>query len=334
MKIVSLVLALVILVSVTACTSNSNSQSGELVIYSGRSESLVGPIIDQFETVTGINVDVKYGSNSEIAALIIEEGDKTPSDIFLSRDVGGLETIAGMLSELSPDIMSKVPKWASSTESKWVGLSGRARVLVYNIDDVSEDELPNSLTELTDPVWKGRIGWAPGNASFQTMITVMRKMWGEEKTIEWLRGIKANDPKEYPTNTPQVVAAANGEISIGMVNHYYLFRFLKEEGNSFSARNHYLNGEGPGSLVMVSGAGIIKTSKNINEAEKFIEFMLSNLSQQYFAGETFEYPLVAGVKTHDVLKPLDEIGNSGIDNTYLSDLRGTQTLLRELNILQ
>ena len=334
MKIIGFLVFVVILISVISCTKYSSSQSSELVIYSGRSESLVGPIIDQFEVATGINVNVKYGSNSEIAALLMEEGDKSASDIFLSKDVGGLETIEDMLVTLSPEIISKVPKWASSTESKWVGLSGRARVLVYNVDDVSEDELPNSLEELTNPVWKGRIGWAPGNASFQTMITAMRTMWGEEKTAEWLKEMKANDPKEYPKNTPQVAAAANGEISIGLVNHYYLFRFLSEEGTSFPARNHYLNSGDPGSLVMVSGAGILKTSKNIGEAETFIRFMLSNLSQQYFAGETFEYPLVAGVKTHDVLKPLDAIGTSGIDNTYLSDLKGTQRLLRELNILQ
>ncbi len=334
MKIIGYLLFILILMSVISCTKDSSSQSSELVIYSGRSESLVGPIIDQFEVATGINVNVKYGSNSEIAALLMEEGDKSASDIFLSKDVGGLEIIEDMLVTLSPEIISKVPKWASSTESKWVGLSGRARVLVYNVDDVSEDELPNSLEELTNPVWKGRIGWAPGNASFQTMITAMRTMWGEEKTAEWLKEMKDNDPKEYPKNTPQVAAAARGEISIGLVNHYYLFRFLSEEGASFPARNHYLNSGDPGSLVMVSGAGILKTSKNISEAETFIRFMLSNLSQQYFAGETFEYPLVAGVKTHDVLKPLDEIGNSGIDNTYLSDLKGTQRLLRELSILQ
>ena len=155
----------------------------------------------------------------------------------------------------------------------------------------------------TDPAWKGRIGWAPTNASFQTMVTAMRSQWGEDKTRQWLEGIAANDARVYPKNTPQVAAAAAGEIDVGFVNHYYLFRFLAEEGEDFPARNYHPRSGGPGSIVMVAGAGILATAENRDNAERFMQFMLSPVAQQYFASQTFEYPLVKGVKTQRVLIP-------------------------------
>ena len=206
--------------------------------------------------------------------------------------------------------------------------------LVYNTERLSEDDLPASIFDLTDPKWKGRLGWAPTNGSFQAMVTAMRVLWGEEKTTEWLEGIKANEPGIYPKNTPQVAAAAAGEIDVGLVNHYYLHRFLQEEGDAFGARNYHPTGGGPGSLVMVAGAGILKTSQNRENAEKFLKFMLSQVGQQYFAGQTYEYPLVKGVKTNRLLTPIDEINKPAVDMADLADLEGTQNLLRELGILE
>ena len=185
----------------------------------------------------------------------------------------------------------------------------------------------------TDPKWKGRIGWAPTNASFQAMVTAMRVLWGEDRTEEWIEGIKANDPKLYPKNTPQVAAAAAGEIDVGFVNHYYLHRFIAEDGEDFLARNHYMRSGGPGSLVMVAGAGLLETAENRDNGLKFLRFMLSKVAQQYFAGQTFEYPLVDGVKVNRLLVPLGQIGQPEIDMVSLADLRGTQDLLRRLDVL-
>lgn len=328
---------LVFMLVLVACSSSSNAASppGSLVVYSGRSETLVGPIIKQFEDATGIDVGVKYGSTSEIAATLLEEGKNTPADIFFAQDPGGLGAVANaaMLSDLPVEIANLVPDWARSPENKWVGISGRARVVVYNTDSISESDLPDSILDFTDPKWKGRIGWAPTNGSFQTMVTAMRSTWGEEKTREWLEGIKANDPKDYPKNTPVVAAAASGEIDVGFVNHYYLHRFLAEEGEDFGARNYHLQSGGPGSLIMVAGAGILETSDNRDNAEKFLRFMLSTVSQQYFAGQTFEYPLTDGVATNRLLTPLNEINNPEIDVVLLSDLKGTQKLLRDVGII-
>ncbi|HIN72030.1 MAG TPA: extracellular solute-binding protein, partial [Dehalococcoidia bacterium] len=262
------------LVTLLACGSgdagDGQVSAGSLVIYSGRSESLVGPIITQFAEASGIDVRVKYGGTAELAATIREEGNNTPADVFFAQDPGGLGAVASMLSPLPPDIISAVPDWARAANSAdWVGISGRARVVVYNRNAISESDLPSDLQDLTDPRWKGRIGWAPANASFQTMVTAMRSTWGEDETRKFLTGLKSNDPQEYPKNTPIVAATAAGEIDVGLVNHYYLHRFIQEDGEDFAARNHFLRDNGPGSLIMVSGAGILNEADNRDNAEKF-----------------------------------------------------------------
>ena len=307
--------------------------SEPLVIYSGRSESLVDAIIQQFSQATGIEVEVKYAGTSQLAATLLEEGGNSPADIFFAQDPGGLGAVEGMMSTLPGRILNRVPDWARSPQGKWIGLSGRARTVVYNPDRVGEDQLPDDIWDFVNPEWEGRIGWAPANASFQTMVTAMRALWGEEKTTQWLEGVQANNPIIYPKNTPQVAAVAAGEIDVGLVNHYYLFRFLAEEGEDFPARNYHPRAGGPGATIMVAGAGILDSSDNRDAAEKFLEFMLSRVGQQYFAGQTFEYPLVEGVKVPHVLVPLDQINHPSIPLKDLSDLEGTQQLLRKTGVL-
>ena len=208
--------------------------SSPIVIYSGRSESLVDPIIRQFGEATGIEVEVKYAGTSQLAATLLEEGANSPADVFFAQDPGGLGAVQHLLSPLPDGVLGRVPEWARSPDGAWVGLSGRARTVVYNPERVSEDELPDDVWGFVEPEWKDRIGWAPTNASFQTMVTAMRALWGEEKTQQWLEGVQANNPTIYPKNTPQVAAVAAGEIDVGLVNHYYLFRFLAEEGRGLS----------------------------------------------------------------------------------------------------
>ena len=306
---------------------------GSLTIYSGRSKSLVGPIIKQFGEATGVEVAVKYAGTSQLAATLLEEGANSPADVFFAQDPGGLGAVESLLATLPRSLLAQAPAWAKSADGKWVGLSGRARTLVYSTDELAEADLPNDLTGLTDPKWKGRIGWAPTNASFQVMVTAMRRLWGEETTRTWLEAMQANEPKVYPKNTPQVAAAAAGEIHIGLVNHYYLHRFLATEGDDFAARNYHLPSGGPGALVMVAGAGVLSTSQNRAAAERFVEFMLSTVAQQYFVSQTFEYPVVEGVKTHRVLVPLDQINQPSISLADLADLEGTQQLLRDTGVL-
>ena len=323
-----------IMVAVLAVTAVGCGQGGDtLTIYSGRSEALVEPVIEQFRESTGIKVAVRYASTVELATTLLEEGGKSPADIFFAQDPGGLGTVEEMFALLPDGILSRVPEWGRSPEGTWVGISGRARTVVYNTERLAETDLPDDIWDFTNPQWKGRIGWAPRNGSFQTMVSAMRFTWGEEKTHQWLEGIQANDPQEYANNTSQVVAVAAGEVDVGLVNHYYLHRFLAEEGESFDARNYHPRAGGPGSLIMVAGAGILASSDHKEEAERFLEFMLSRDAQQYFADETFEYPLVEGVNTQRTLVPLSEIGNPTVPMKDLADLEGTQAILRELGVI-
>lgn len=319
--------------------SQSETQPETLVIYSGRTESLVGPLIEQFEAATGIDVEVRWGGTGELAALVMEEGDKSPADLFFAQDPAGLGALAnaGILSPLPEEVLGLVPENFVSDDEFWIGISGRARVVVYNTDEITDpaSQLPDDIWEFTDPEWAGRIGWAPTNGSFQAMVTAMRATWGEDKTAEWLTGIQANDPIVYAKNTPTVAGTAAGEVTVGFVNHYYLYRFLAEEGETFTARNYFLPGGGPGSLIMVSGAGILDGAQNKENAQRFIEFMLSVPGQQYFASQTFEYPLVEGVKIATGLPPLTDLNTVAldIDVSDYDDLQGTVDLLSELGIL-
>ena len=336
-KAIILMMVLLPLIGTVATACGNGPDEGEssqtLTIYSGRSETLVDPVIQLFGQTTGIKVKVNYASTPQLAATLLEGGGNTPADIFFAQDPGGLGAVVEMLSTLPDSILDRVPDWARSPTGQWVGISGRARTVVYNTERLTEADLPDDIFDFIDPKWKGRIGWAPGNASFQTMVTAMRALWGEDKTLRWLEGIEANDPNVYPKNTPQVAAVAAGEIDVGFVNHYYLFRFLAEEGESFPARNYHPRAGGPGATIMVAGAGILEASKNKEPAEKFLEFLLSTVGQQYFAAQTFEYPLVEGINTPLVLVPLSEINQPNIPMKDMTDLRATQDLLRKAGVI-
>ena len=318
---------------VTPPAAAPDADPGELVIYSGRSESLVDPIIQQFQGVSGIDVQVKYAGTGALAATLLEEGANSPADVFYAQDPGGLAAVSAMMTHLPDDIIELTPEWARSADGHWVGITGRARVVVYGTDDLTEADLPDDLWGFTAPEWKGRVGWAPTNGSFQAMVTALRAGWGEERTEEWLRAMLANEVQMYPKNTPQVAAAAAGEIAVGLVNHYYLYRFIAEEGEDFGARNAHLRGAGPGAIVLVSGAGILESAENPENAEAFIRFLLSKVGQQYFAGNTFEYPLVDGVRPSVLLTPLADINQPDITLADLSDLAGTQALLQKVGAL-
>ena len=332
LSIPTLGLTLSVLLLLGACGGDS-SNGGKLTVYSAREEALVGPIIRQFRDATEIDVAVKYGSNAGLTATIREEGSNSPADIFFGTDPGLLGVMSDLFTNLPDAILAQVPAEVRSREGKWVGISGRARVIVYNTDRLSEADLPDSILDFTHPSWKGRIGWPPTNGSFQAFVTGMRVTLGEEPTRKWLEGIQGNQPRTYPKNTPIVKAVSQGEIDVGFVNHYYLLRFLEEEGESFSARNYHPKGKDLGAMMLVNGAGILATSKNVEAARRFLDFMLSQVGQQYFASQTFEYPLVEGVKTHRLLVPLEEIELPDVDLSRLGDVQGTQKLLREVGII-
>jgi iron(III) transport system substrate-binding protein len=303
-------------------------------VYSGRSEDLVGPLLEQFTEETGIEVQARYGDTAEMANLILTEGDASPADVFFAQDAGALGAVAeqGMLAALPQETLDRVDPRFRSPGGEWVGLSGRARVVAYNTDNVGEADLPDSIFGFTDPEWSGRIGWAPTNGSFQAFVTALRVIEGDDRAGEWLEGIQANDPMVYEGNGPALEAVISGEVDVAFINHYYLMQRLAEEPD-VSAANYYLTDGDPGALVNVAGAGILGGAENADDAQALIDWLLGETAQAYFADETKEYPLIAGVEPDPNLPPLEEIGTPEIDLSDLSDLEGTLELLQELGIL-
>ena len=325
----------VVMLAMTACSPVAPGASGSLTVYSGRSQELVGPLIERFEDSTGIAVEVRYGDTAELATLLLEEGANTPADVYFAQDAGALGAVAGadMLSPLAQDTLDLVPPSFRSPEGEWLGISGRARVVVYDSRELSDDQLPDSIDGFTDPVWRGRIGWAPTNGSFQAFVTAFRELRGDDAARAWLEGILANQPRRYEGNSPIVQAVADGEIDVGFVNHYYLLRAMAEQGSDFPARNHFMAGDDPGALINVAGAGLLSASERQDAGRRFIEFMLSEDSQRYFASETFEYPLVAGITGPQGTPPLDQLQVPDLDLSALADLDGTLRLLQDVGVL-
>ena len=336
----NLIPKLLIAVAILTAAINASLACGggddSLTIYSGRSQNLVHPLLEDFIEQSGIDIRVKYAGSASIAATVLEEGENTPADVVFLQDPGSLGSLsdAGMFEELPKDLLSKVDPAFRSPVGHWVGTSGRARTVVYNTSTIDPDvDLPESIRDFTAPEWKGRIGWAPTNASFLSFVTVFRVKWGEEAARAWLEGIRDNDPRYYPNNITTVDGVAAGEVDVGFVNHYYLQRRLEERGTGFGARNHFLGGGDPGALVLVAGAGIVKDTGNRKGAERFMEFLLSERAQTYFSEATKEYPLIAGVSPDAGLPPLSSVEVADIDLGSLSDLQGTLSLLREVNVI-
>lgn len=318
-----------------ATAKPAEAVGGTLTVYSGRNEKLVGPLIERFKKESGIDIRVRYGDTAELAAAILEEGDKSPADVYFAQDAGALGALASAdrLAKLSDPILNRVDSRFRSPKGEWVGLSGRARTVVYNTKALKPEDLPDSLLGFTDPRWKGKIGWAPTNGSFQAFVTALRVTEGDEAARKWLEGIKANSPKVYQNNTSIVQAVGAGEVEVGLVNHYYLFSFLREQGEAFAARNYHPRAGDSGAMINIAGAGILSTSRNPKAAERLVEYLLSKDAQQYFADETFEYPLVEGITTHPALVPLAQIKTPQIDLGSLADLEKTLKLLRDTAVL-
>jgi iron(III) transport system substrate-binding protein len=325
-------LVLLAALALTGCAGGGDDDT--LVVYSGREEELVAPLFERFEEETEIAVDVRYGDSAELAATIAEEGDNSPADVFFAQDPGSLGSVEDQLAVLPEDVLQRVDKRFRDANGRWVGTSGRARVIVYNTEELTEDEVPDSVFDLTDSKWKGQIGIPPTNASFQAFVTAMRLDVGEERTRTWLEDLKANDPKFYERNTPVVEAAASGEIQLGLVNHYYLYLVKEELGKDAPIANKYLPGEDPGALVSVAGAGILEGAEHEDAAELFVQFLLEGDQQRFYTeeAEEAEIPLVEGIRPRAGVPSLAELAGRGpnVDlSSFGAELERTLELLNE-----
>lgn len=308
---------------------------GPVTIYSGREEELVAPLFELYEEESGNEVEVRYGDSAEFAATILEEGDNTPADVFFSQDAGALGALEkeGMFSELDTELVSSVDERFRSAEGYWVGTSGRARVIAYDTRELEPADMPDSVLELTEPEWEGRVGWAPTNSSFQAFVTALRLTEGDDAAREWLEGMEANGVVAFDSNSSIRDAIAAGEIDAGLINHYYVAQAQAEEGKDYPVAVHFPSGGDVGALINVAGAGVLAASDKQEEASDVVEFLLSPQAQRYFAEETKEYPLIDGVEADAAIVPLAEIDAPALDLSDLDDLQGTLTLIEESGVL-
>lgn len=314
----------------------ANSKSDELVIYSSRTSSLVQPLLEQYATETGQNVQVRYATTASIIATILEEGDKSKVDLVYLAEPSGWALLSeeGLLGKLPNATLNQVADHFRSSKGEWVGTSGRSKVVVYNTETIDPaKDLPKSILDFTDSKWKGRIGWAPTHGEWQISLMAIRLLEGDKVAREWLEGIKANDPKTYPNLISIVNGAHKGEIDVGFVNHYYVPRFIAKSGGDWDSRNHFLGGGDPGAVIDVAGVGIMKSSDSSDAAQDFVDFMLGEQAQRFFAEKTYEYPVSAGVEPVGDLPPLDSLDPPNIDPADLSELESTIKMLRDAGVI-
>lgn len=319
-------------------SSDKETASGdvkEITVYSGRKEVYAQPLFELFEKKTGIKIVVKSGKTGALANMLLTEKDNSPADIFFAQDSSNLGALsaAGVIEKLPESILNKVDSRFRSPKGDWVGTSGRARVLVYNKYMVKAEDLPKSMYDLADAKWKGKLGWAPKNGSFQSHVTAMLQTEGEGKTVKWLKDMKANGVEDYPKNSPIVKAVAEGKIAAGLVNHYYLYKIRKDMKEAEKAENHFFADGDIGLFVNISGVALVKASKKKAAAQQFIDFLLSEEAQIIFKEENFEYPLAAGVDAYKELKPLKDINPVKCDLGSLDNIEATQKALEAAGCL-
>lgn len=305
---------------------------GDLVIYAGRDEELLSPLIEQFTEETGIDADVRYAETPALASTLLEEGDRSPADVFVSQDAGALGALSdeGMLQELPANITGAVFEKYTSTDDTWVGVTGRARVIAYDGEELDADEVPGAVEEFTDPEWKGRVGFPPTNASFQSFVTGFRVAEGDDAAAAWLEGMADNDVQKYEKNGLVLDALNEGSLDIGLINHYYWYEKAAEVGaENMRAQMRFADPGDPGALVNVTGAGILSDHA---DGVAFLEYLVSRDAQQYFVENTFEYPLIEGIEAPEGLPALDEIEGPEIDLADLADLETSVRMIGEAGL--
>ena len=322
-----LVLALIAVIALAVLAGwGCSDDEQSITVYSGRSQNLVGPLLERFAEDTGIDVEVRYGGSTDLALLLQEEGDKTPADVFISRSPGPIGFLAerGLLAELDGDVLALAP---SSPSGYWVAITGRQRVLVYNSEMFDVADLPSSIYDLTDDEWLGRVALAPTNGSFQDFFTLFRIEAGDDAALAWLKALHDGGAPVYPNNVSIVQAVARGEIEMGLVNHYYNLRIKVEDPSTASENYHFAPGD-PGGVVIATAIGAT-ASGDTEVAERLIRYLLSKDAQEYFGRSNFEYPLAVGVELEGVNSAPPEGVDVGQFDRLGGSLERTIELIRE-----
>jgi len=321
----------------TKPATENTTEAKSFVLYTGRDEELIGPIIAAFEKESGVKVDVRYGNSAEMAAQLLEEGDSTPADAFLSQEVGAIGALADadLLGDLPAATVERAEVRFRPVEgTKWVGVTARSRVIAYNPEmlETAGVPVPTGVEDLTDPTYEGMVAMVPTNASFQAFITAFRITKGEEAAKAWLEAMIANGTNTTFENNGDVLEAVNsGDVAIGLINHYYWARH--ENRDQLDVKLVFPAGDDPGGLVNATAIGVTKSGAENSAALAFAEFLLSKQGQEHFVNETWEYPVVASVADPTGVPPLSDLEGPRFDLADLSSLEQTQALLGELGLL-
>jgi iron(III) transport system substrate-binding protein len=310
--------------------------SGELTLYSGRGEALVGELLEFVEDLyPDLTIRTRYNTAADLVNQIQTEGENSPADVFFSVNAGSLGALkdAGRTTALPDEVLSFVSESFRDPDGQWIGTSGRARTLPYNTDQFGDDDVPDDVLAIPETeAFQDNVGWAPTYSSFQAFVTAMRVLNGEQRTREWLNAMLELGVEEYSDEFLVSQAVADGEIGLGFANHYYIQRVLAGRPDA-PLSTAFTEGDA-GAIFNVAGACTLDTAEDADLAANFVRHLLSAEAQDYFARTTFEYPLVPGVEPIGRLPSIDELNPpEGLDLTQLSDLEGTIDLLRDVGVL-
>jgi iron(III) transport system substrate-binding protein len=330
--VAGLATAAVTLPLLVSCSSDSGPS---LVVYNAQHEELIDEVTKAFTKKTGIEVELRNGSDLELANQLVEEGDASPADVFLTENSPAMTLVDGkdLFAKLPSATLDRIPDQYRPDDGEWTGFAARSTVLVYNTDELGEDELPASLMDLAKPAWKDRISFSPTGADFQAIVSAVLATQGEQATKGWLAGLKANGAV-YDGNNVVLESVNSGEVPAGVVYHYYWYRDQEESGdNSDTSQLHFFGQKDPGAFISVSGAGVLKSSDDAADARKFVDFLTSKEGQQVIADSyALEYTLNPRVALDRDVKPLSELQPPAVD---VSDLNGPKvvSLMQEAGFL-
>ncbi len=325
MKRVAVLIALS-LVTALAATGCSGDDGPSIVVYNAQHEQLLEEIAPKFTDKTGIEVELRNGSDPELAAQLMQEGDASPADVFLTENSPAMSAVegAGLFAPLDEAAVEPIPAQYRPESGDWTGFVARSTVLVYNTSMVDEADLPDSIMDLADPGYAGMISFSPTGADFQAIVAAVLDLEGEEATQEWLDGLKANGTT-YDGNNVVLESVNAGESAIGIIYHYYWYRDQAEAGdNSDNTELSFFGNQDPGAFLSISGAGVLAASDNPDEAQQFVAYLTSEEGQQALADSyALEYPLNPAVTLGPPVKPLAELDPPTV---AISDLDGDKVV--------
>ncbi len=320
--------------SLAACGWDA-SGAEKLTVYSAQHESLVRAMLEGFTEETGIALEFRDANDSELANQIVQEGEASPADVFLTENSPSIDVVdkAGLLAPLDPSTLEQVGEQYRPESGTWVGFAARSTVLIYNPAEISEDELPGSMLDLAGPEWQGRVGIAAGGADFQAIVSAVLALQGEDATREWLTGLERNS-EIYASNTAIMKAVDEGEVPVGITYHYYWYRDQAENGLiGDDAKLHYFGNQDPGAFVSISGAGVLASSDQPEEAQRLVAYLTAEAAQEKLAeSSALEYAVGTGVASAEALPPLESLGAPAVDPGSLNAPQVTE-LMQEVGLL-